>query len=89
MPGCSPLWRDWGGSPSRCPTTTAATCVRERVVADRHDNELQWLECEYAAITGNMTERINWLYGSGETFDYDNMNRLTDIASMTGELKPW
>ena len=53
--------------------------VRERVVTDRHDNELQWQECEYAATTGNMTERTDWLYGSDETFDYDNMNRLTDI----------
>ncbi len=53
--------------------------VTHRVVTDRNSDELQSLDYWYAAGTGNMTEREDDLNDTDEMFEYDNLNRLTDI----------
>ena len=60
--------------------------VTSRVVTGGDDESLQSLRYWYSAATGNMTEREDLVRGTDEMFEYDNLNRLTDIELYSPSL---
>lgn len=61
--------------------------VAERAVTAPDESELQWVGCEYDTVSGNMVSRADWLRVTAETFEHDNLNRLTGITLHAASLQ--
>ena len=59
--------------------------VTGRTVYSPTGSELQELHYEYSS-SGNMGARSDWTHDTSEWFDYDNLNRLTDIELYSPSL---